>query len=369
MNFGDHSRTNSRKKLMLLVVLTMFFSCTETIVPEIEKPLTLRWPIFSANGSQIVGIGIKEGGAREFFRVDTSGGVAEQISSGDGMDKMLPQLSPDGTKILYIAAEPLRIFQRPHIWVMNADGSNTQDITSFGGYFDGPRWAPDSKRIVFFGPIGDNELIENQVLSINFDGTDLGFLTKGHNGNWHPRWSYNGNKIFFVSGRSNSYGTEVYVMDADGSNQIPLDSLHRASHFPRPSPKRNEVLLSWKNFESGMGGYLVNLDNSSLPAGESSFKYSLFGYVQNSEWSPNGEYIAQVRGKGTPVVDLFVLDRDGGNERRLTNGFDIYSFSWSRNSKRIVFHGFEDQKKDSLHTFIADTEQGLIKKLSIFTRR
>ena len=52
---------------------------------------------------------------------------------------------------------------------------------------------------------------------MNPDGSKLRNLTKNQNEDYFHSWSPDGNKILFVSTRDGN--GEIYVMNADGSNQ------------------------------------------------------------------------------------------------------------------------------------------------------
>mgnify|MGYP001579847983 FL=1 len=60
-------------------------------------------------------------------------------------DNRNPRCSPDGTKIAF-ASQPLN--GRGDIWVMNADGSNTRQLTT-EGTTDWLSWSPDGKKIAY----------------------------------------------------------------------------------------------------------------------------------------------------------------------------------------------------------------------------
>ena len=55
------------------------------------------------------------------------------------------------------------------------------------------------------------------IFRVDADGSDLVQLTTAPGGNNRPRWSSDGTRIGFESGRDGN--PEIYVMNADGSNQ------------------------------------------------------------------------------------------------------------------------------------------------------
>ena len=105
-----------------------------------------------------------------------------------------------------------------------------------------------------------------------------------------PTGSPDGSSIMFVSDRDGD--DEIYVMDADGTNQVNLTN--------HPDDDRYAV------------------------------------------WSPDGTRIAFHRG-GSPNVDVYVMDADGGNPTALTNspGNDTWP-TWSPDGTRIAFTSERD---------------------------
>jgi Tol biopolymer transport system component len=201
---------------------------------------------------------------------------------------------------------------------------------------------------------------------MNADGTDPRFITAGDSGSSQPRWSSEGKEIFYVTKHVyNELSTEVYVMNIDGSNKQPVDSSHQGSNLPRPSPTRKEILLAWKDqvpYESG--GYLLEYDSTSFPAGVGSFKHIINGFINECEWSPDGNLVAQKRDLSAGIEDLYLFNRDGSNNRRLTYGLRVSWFSWSRDSRYIVLRSHATVE-ENFGFFIVDIERETYKKLTV----
>jgi Tol biopolymer transport system component len=105
------------------------------------------------------------------------------------------------------------------IYVMRADGSDPHRVIDTGGADVFPSWSRDGSTIAFTSDASGN----NDIYTANADGSHVVDVTPNS-----PTldamygWTPDGH-IVFLSDRSNTGGTFVYFMNADGS------SVHLAS--------------------------------------------------------------------------------------------------------------------------------------------
>jgi TolB protein len=159
-----------------------------------------------------------------------------------------PSWSPDGTQMVFILIKNpgSPTDPQPTIGIMNADGTNeriltTEDRVNVRHEPDGtttvletahdanaPGWSPVDNRIAFWSGI-ENQY--GQIWVINSDGTGSTQLTADptHGNDDDPSWSPDGKKILFATGRSGR--DELWVMDADGSNERKVSD-NDAAPFP-----------------------------------------------------------------------------------------------------------------------------------------
>ena len=143
-----------------------------------------------------------------------------------------PAWSPDGTRIVFDKG-----FFFADLYVINADGSNETRLTTDGW---SPYWSPDGAEIVFarsatpcyfFDPPFVPCLYE--IFAINATGNNSRQLTTTAYpfSNSSPTWSPDGTRIAFERGDYNSSTntSDIYVMNADGSNQTSLTSTRNNS--------------------------------------------------------------------------------------------------------------------------------------------
>lgn len=206
-----------------------------------------------------------------------------------------------------------------------------------------------SGKIVFSMP--DNSENENyQIFVMNADGSDLIQLTSFENQEAvEPSWSSDGEHIVFTSTmRSTSLGLAIHIMDANGENIRPMklwpDSLHAyAGSNPVWSPDGTEIAYDWcvncelQGRNSEIFIYDIATDSviqiTDHPAGDT-----------NPTWNPDGSKIAfksqrdyynadTLRFRG----DLYTINIDVTELTRLTESGYTNSPSWAPNNDIIIF--------------------------------
>lgn len=185
----------------------------------------------SANGAGIGGaatntagdrIAFVEGGEIYVMSLDGSG----KTGLGPGSD---PDWSPDGSEILFTlggtgggCAVSVRTAPSPdpcEIWVMRSDGSNRRFVAP--GLQ--PDWSPDGNRIAYAWGQGDSE-----IYVMNADGSGSTQLTQTPERAHTPDWSPDGSRLIFTRREKCGeacWDTPVYVMNADGSGLNKLSNL------------------------------------------------------------------------------------------------------------------------------------------------
>jgi len=116
------------------------------------------------------------------------------------------------------------------LYLMDADGANPLQLTEFQDD-TAPAVSPDGRQIAYMSRNSGYW----QVNVVNADGTGLRRLTDDWYWNGLPTWSPDGRYILFVSSRDENWPDNfqlsentqfrLWVMDADGGNQRPLDDV------------------------------------------------------------------------------------------------------------------------------------------------
>ena len=131
----------------------------------------------------------------------------------------VPRWSPDGKTIAFLSNSQNSAGSK--IQVMAADGSNRRTIAN--GY--SLSWSPDGSKILFVGPIESSTCPGyacSQLYTVKPDGSSLTQLTNNAAMYGGPKYSPDGTKIVFEKRIYSPYYTltEIFVMNADGTNQI-----------------------------------------------------------------------------------------------------------------------------------------------------
>jgi TolB protein len=241
---------------------------------------------------------------------------------GTGRHKLLkfgadPGVSPDGKRIAFVAGVIDRTIDQyvPRLWVMNADGSGKRQLPidlAAAGTWPNPDWSPDGSTIIFSGVSqGKNEF--EHIYSVKPDGSALKRLTSDPDRG--PTWSPDGKRIAFVRYRyASRLGFELFVMNADGSNQHKLT----AGFDPDWSPDGKSIA-----FDDTGGMEVINPDGTDL--------HSLLSRASQPTWSPNGKKIAYSFGQvGEPANGIYEMNVDGTGKEQLSHlGFgSVDSMSW-----------------------------------------
>jgi len=214
-------------------------------------------PTWSPDGSRIAFASDRDGN-NEIYVMNADGSNQTRLTNNPGSD-FHPSWSPDGSRIAYQSKdENGDVF----IYTMNSDGSNQTRLTDRTGYH--PDWSPDGTQIAFVALWTPRSEPTEQIWVMNADGSNPTMLTSFSwscgctINNFGPAWSPDGSRIAFTS--YNSFYYNIYVIDADGSNNTPLTST-RADFFPDWSPDGSQIVFSSRR-DGNSEIYVMNADGS-----------------------------------------------------------------------------------------------------------
>jgi Tol biopolymer transport system component len=199
-----------------------------------------------------------------------------------------PAWSPDATRIAFASAREGSF----DIYVMEADGTGTERLTSSSANDKSPSWSPDGRRLAF-----SRSEDGGHVWVMDADGKGARRLTDELAEESEPSWSPDGRWIAYTRRASGSDVREIWVARPDGSGRRPVTMLAGKSYGPDWSPER--LAFSADRGGAGYDIYTIRLDGSDLrrpvpPAGDSF----------EPAWSPDGSAIAFSRDGAIVVTTL-----------------------------------------------------------------
>ena len=213
-----------------------------------------------------------------------------------------PAWSPDATRIAFASAREGSY----DIYVMEADGTGTERLTSSSANDKSPSWSPDGRRLAFARSEDGGH-----VWVMDADGKGARRLTDELAEESEPSWSPDGRWIAYTRRASGSDVREIWVARPDGSGRRPVTKLAGKSYGPDWSPDSERLAFSADRDGAGYDIYTIRLDGSELrrpvrPAGDSF----------EPAWSPDGSAIAFSRDGAIVVTTL------DGEEEQLTDPED-----------------------------------------------
>ncbi len=234
------------------------------------------------------------------------------------------------------------------IWLLTESKGTFKQLTNSPERDIEPSWSPDGTKIAFASGRDDPENI--QIYLMNADGTEQKRLTQNlKSDNWRPRWAPDGRKILYQSNRNVSKrGFDLYVINVDGSNDHAITSspYNESSGDWSPDGKRIVYVSDRDGYRDI---YVMNSDGSDPVKLTDDFFDD-----NHPRWSPDGKWIlfdSDREGR----YGIYVMRPDGSKVRRVT-GYqgDAVTGTWAEGGKRIIFSSNREGKDWELYSINSD---------------
>jgi len=209
----------------------------------------------------------------------------------------------------------------------------------------------DIKKILFVSNQSGNE----DIWSINIDGSELTQLTTNMGSDVYPAVSPDGKKIAYASQSGNSW--QLYIMDWDGSNKKQITSLPNRSGYPAWTFDGRYIVFELF-IDEDWEIYAVESDGSNIKR--------LTNNPGSYDWHPyahpfNNTIIYESGPTGGEQV--WTISIDGDNNKCISDNQRNYRVpKYSIDGKKIVFMGYDNDGREQV--FIMDSGGGGIEQLT-----
>lgn len=289
--------------LICLALLVIFLAgCNQNNKTDVNAKIqNITAPKIGEIAGKIVFHSDRQGKSYDIYTINADGTDLQKITNSNYTNNS-PQWGPDSKSILLDATvqkgEPKEI-------LLIKNGDIISLVKSENNSFKRPKWLPASNEILFERAfLAEHELIfydlltskENVILKQNThinadvspDGKKIAFNNTNNNkksdifiadinganikkiaynknkswSDWGPVWSPDGRKVAFTSMRSRK--SDIYIMNADGSNQQRITNDKYINDYPAWSPDGTKIVYSsYRHGKSWAGAELIIIDIDS----------------------------------------------------------------------------------------------------------
>lgn len=261
-------------------------------------------------------------GDQEVYVMNVDGSDQRNLTQSPGSDDYDPDLSQDGQELAFVSNRS----GVPYVFVMNVDGSGLRQVTPGGGL--APHWSRDGQKIAYS--------LGGSIAVINADGSGNRVIMQAEDeseaapcraGSFPGSWSPDDSEITYYAASIAGQEGQVCTVKADGSDIRVLVADPGAFDVePMWSPDGKDIV--YRAITDGVHDiWTVNVETEQRSNLTNDPELDV-----EPDWSPDGQWIVFASLQpGKPNFDIYIMPREGGPERRLTeaDAKDAYP-TWAR---------------------------------------
>lgn len=248
------------------------------------------------------------GGTYQIAVMDLTNGQVRVLTNSPSPGDAEPAWSPDGKKLIFNTGRNKGT--NFELFEMEADGSRPRVVIGSSGYGNySPSYSPDGRKVVFHTNRDGNM----EVYVANADGSNQVNLTKHPANDGTASWSPDGSKIVFSSDRNGTF--QIFVMNADGSDVRLLFNHPEYNDLrPRYSPDGRKIVFgTQQRYETDYHLALIDADG-----GNYELLTSGAGQFSQAAWIDNNTLVLSARRGEDDKWQLYILKRELGGGVSLT---------------------------------------------------
>lgn len=325
-------------RLLLLCLVTFSWSFAQQGSLEPMDIFDLKYisdPQISPDGSQIIYVlnskdVMNDANRTEIWKIDKDGKQNLPFISND-QRAYSPRWSPDGKKVLYISSRSGRTHLYIH-WI--AEGTETK-VYNFRSGLSSPKWSPDGQQIAFTGRVPYKKESWVQL------------PTKPEGAQWTKKpvvidkLKYRADGAGFLADEH----THLFVIDANGGQprQLTTGNFNISSDFSWSADGKSIFVSAnhrpdWEYDPSNTEIHEVKVKDGSLKT-----LTDRSGPDGAPRVSPNGKKVAYLgyddEYLGYQISQLYVMDADGSKATLVSKGFDrqVSNIQWALDGRGLYF--------------------------------
>jgi len=234
-----------------------------------------------------------------------------------------PQISPDGSMIAFVLSTIDHEEDRydRQIWMAETKTGTLRQFTHGQGGDTNPRWSPDGSKLLFLSR-GREPDKKTQLYTIPLRGGEATLVAETEEGVGSHMWAPNGRDILFTS--------RVWTDEKPDDTDVKVI-------------KRIKYKLNAVGFFEGRRTHLFTVRQGRKPRQLTEGEYD----VEYAAWSPDGKEIAFISSMepdadASRVRDIYKVSAKGGDPEKVTGGdYAIVSLSYGPDGKSIAYIGHD----------------------------
>ena len=217
---------------------------TDVVTDGAGAPDSAFNPSVSADGKRLA-FGVDTQATSEIWVMNTDGSGTQQLTKDNLLDQE-PTISPDGTRIAWNQWSPFPTYTDRDIWVMNADGSGQQLLFDGFGEDYYPQFTPDGQTIVMGSETGDLDIRKTpSVPALPPANTATGVAEDNNFLENEPAVSPDGKTVAFAQRPLGMpFGqADIYAAGINGGPSTPLFATGASETSPAYSPDGTKIVF------------------------------------------------------------------------------------------------------------------------------